>query len=80
MFVSINRKLNRELKREKFLRVCAERAQPLPKQGSNALYIGIPDGEGLPKPLPRPLTRPLPKSVTQISQIAQKMSHAEARV
>ena len=72
MFVSINRKL----KREKFLRVCAERAQPLPKQGANALCIGVPDGEELPKPL----TRPLPKSVTQISQIAQKMSHAEARV
>jgi len=76
MFVSINRKLNRELN----LRVCVERAQPLPKQGANALCISVPDGEGLPKPLTRALTIPLTKSVTQISQIAQKMSHAEARV
>ena len=72
MFVSINRELNRELN----LRVCAERAQPLPKQGANALYIGVSDGEGL----LIPLTRPLPKSVTQKPQKSQKISHAEARV
>ena len=76
MFVSINRKLKRELN----LRVCAERPQPLPKQGANALYIGVPDGDPLSEDLTIPLTRPLPKSVTQISQIAQKISHAEARV
>ena len=67
MFVSINRKLKKELN----LRVCAERAQPLPKQGANALCIGVPDGEELPQPLTRPLTKPLPKSVTQIAQISQ---------